>query len=310
MSERALLRVQLRAGYGRRSNAPVLRDVAFEIQRGERFGLVGLSGAGKSTLVLALLGMLPWRGGWTEGEVFFEGVNLLALPESEARTLRGRRIALVPQSPMSALNPLVSLRRHFEQAWRAHQPSVNTAFEDRLREVLAQVQLPSERSFLLRRPGAVSVGQAQRVVLALALLHRPSLLIADEATSALDPCTQAEIVAMLRALNRSEETSVLYISHDLLSVLQFCGTLAVLDAGSIVECVEVERLLQKAGHPLTAALIRTLPAPLAAILHCARERNAEPGGSSNSPQVSREFTTFSVFHRLEPAPKLRDVSGK
>ncbi len=120
----ALLEVRLRAGYGKQR---VLDGVEFALGAGDRLGLVGTSGAGKSTLVLALLGLLPWRGGWAEGEVRLEGVNLLGLREREARRLRGRRVALVPQSPMSALNGAVTLRKHFEEAWRAHEREAGRA---------------------------------------------------------------------------------------------------------------------------------------------------------------------------------------
>ena len=146
-----LLTVRLRAGYGKQC---VLEEVGFVLERGGRYGLVGASGAGKSTLVLALLGLLPWRGGWAQGEVLLEGVNLLALKEREARKLRGKRIALVPQSPMSALNGAVSLRAHFEEAWRAHESGCGATFEERVRELMQQVQLPEGEEFLRRKPGA------------------------------------------------------------------------------------------------------------------------------------------------------------
>lgn len=258
-----LLQVRVRAGYGKQC---VIDDVAFALGRGERFGLVGSSGAGKSTLVLALLGLLPWRGGWAEGEVALEGVNLLGLREREARRLRGRRVGFVPQSPMSALNGAVSLRRHFEEAWRAHERGLGERFEARVRDLMEKVRLPGDAAFLKRLPGAVSVGQAQRAVLAMALLHRPPLLIADEPTSALDPVTQVEILDLLRDINNAEGTAVLYISHDLLSVLRFCGRLGVLADGRLVESVRVEELEQGGAHPATQALLRTLPVPVGAVL--------------------------------------------
>ena len=259
----SLLHVRLRAGYGKRC---VLEDVEFALGAGERLGLVGTSGAGKSTLVLGLLGLLPWRGGWAEGEVLLEGVNLLGLREREARRLRGRRVALVPQSPMSALNGAVSLRRHFEEAWRAHERGLGERFETRVRELMAEVKLPGDPEFLRRLPEAVSVGQAQRAVIALALLHRPALLVADEPTSALDPVTQVEVLDLLREINRTEGTAVLYISHDLLSVLRFCGRLAVLDGGRLVETVRVDELVNGGRHEATQALLRTLPVPVEQLL--------------------------------------------
>ena len=266
-----MLQVNLRAGYGKQC---VIEGVEFALAAGDRLGLVGTSGAGKSTLVLALLGLLPWRGGWAEGEVLLEGMNLLALREREARRLRGRRVALVPQSPMSALNGAVSLRRHFEEAWRAHESSLGAGFESRVKELMGQVRLPEGAEFLGRLPGAVSVGQAQRAVIALALLHRPALLVADEPTSALDQVTQVEVLELLRQVNRTEGTAMLYISHDLLSVLRFCRRLAVLDGGRVVESVRVEELVGGGRHAATQALLRTLPVPLAALLEYA------PGGES------------------------------
>jgi ABC-type glutathione transport system ATPase component len=176
MSGQPLLRVRIDAGYAGRA---ILRDVRFELERGEVLGLVGTSGAGKSTLVLSLLGLLPWRGGRVTGEVMLEGRNLLALPERELRALRGRRIALIPQSPMTALNAAISLRSHFVEAWKAHAPMEREAFDARVGELLAEVQLPCDAEFLRRKPGQISVGQAQRALIALALLHRPALVVAD-----------------------------------------------------------------------------------------------------------------------------------
>ncbi|RXH57341.1 ABC transporter ATP-binding protein [Granulicella sibirica] len=259
MSEGAipLLRVSLQASYGRQS---VLRDIRLDLEKGESLGLVGTSGAGKSTLILALLGLLPWRGGTVTGEVLLEGQNLLTMPERDARRLRGSRIALIPQSPMNALNAVVSLRAHFDEAWRAHDNRGRAALETRLATLLSEVQLPTDPSFLKRKPGEISVGQAQRVMIALALLHRPAILVADEPTSALDPVTQAEILKLLRHLNQTMGTTLLYISHDLLSVLQLCDRIAVLDTGTIVELLSVDRI-EQAVHPATLALLNALPAP-------------------------------------------------
>src|SRR4051794_33466403 len=159
MTRSTLLRVDLQAGY---SAKPVLRDIRFELNRGEVLGLVGTSGAGKSTLVLALLGLLPWRGGRVRGEVLLEGTNLLELPERQIRLLRGRTVSLIPQSPMTALNSAISLRRHFYEAWRAHEGNGRLKWNERVLELLSDVQLPLDPDFLLRRPTEISVGQAQR----------------------------------------------------------------------------------------------------------------------------------------------------
>jgi ABC-type glutathione transport system ATPase component len=258
-----VLQVRLQARYGKRS---VLSGVDFDLCAGEALGLVGSSGAGKTTLAMALLGLLGWRGGQSWGEVLLDGHNLLDLPAREARRVRGKAIALVPQSPMTALNPAVSLRAHFEQAWSAHDGAGRGALDARLEQLMREVQLPpASDGFLRRMPGQISVGQAQRVLIALALLHRPSILVADEPTSAMDPVTQAGIVSLLRQLSRSHGTALVYISHDLVSVLQLCDRIAVLDAGAIAECIPVAQI-QQARHPATLALLGSLPVPVDVML--------------------------------------------
>ena len=258
-----LMQVRLNAGFGKR---PVLTNLEFDLCPGEALGLVGASGAGKTTLAMALLGLLPWRGGEASGEVLINGVNLLALPAAEARRLRGNVIALVPQSPMTALNPALSLGAHFQAAWRAHASAGRADFDLRLRELLDEVQLPAEDAgFLRRKPPQISVGQAQRVLIALARRHYPGILIADEPTSALDPVTQAEIVRLLRQLTRDRGVGLLYISHDLMSVLQICHRIAVLDAGAIAETLPAAQL-PLARHPATLSLIGALPVPVATLL--------------------------------------------
>jgi ABC-type dipeptide/oligopeptide/nickel transport system ATPase component len=145
-----------------------------------------------------------------------------------------------------------------------------------------EVQLPTgDVGFLGRKPGQISVGQAQRVLIALALLHRPSILIADEPTSALDPVTQAEIVRLLRDLNRRTGTALLYISHDLVSVLQLCDRLAVLDSGVIAECVQVAQIGQ-AQHPATLSLLHSLPVPVRDLLSHFSSKSSEPGPGEGS----------------------------
>ena len=155
--DRPLLQVRIQAGYGRQS---VLRDISFDVHAGEILGLVGTSGAGKSTLVLALLGLLKWRGGKVTGEILLEGQDLLRMRERDLRRLRGKTIALVPQSPMTALNSALSLRAHFEEAWKAHENSGRKALAPRLATLMSQMQLPADPEFLQsstrrsqRRPG-------------------------------------------------------------------------------------------------------------------------------------------------------------
>jgi ABC-type glutathione transport system ATPase component len=282
------MQVCLRADYGKHC---VLKQVRFDLCAGEALGMIGTSGAGKTTLVMALLGLLPWRGGTASGEVLVDGHNLLTMPACEARQIRGKIISLVPQSPMTALNAAVSLQAHFDEAWRAHESSGQKMLESRLQQLMEEVQLPAnDAGFLRRKPGQISVGQAQRVLIALALLHRPSILVADEPTSALDPVTQAEILRLLRQLNRRHGTAMLYISHDLVSVLQLCSRLAVLHSGAIAECVQVAQIRQ-AQHPATLSLLRSLPVPVQVLLsHCTTyigsDEQARDSGGSQLPLSS------------------------
>jgi ABC-type glutathione transport system ATPase component len=293
------MEVRLSAAYGKQR---VLTNVEFDLCAGEALGMVGASGAGKTTLVMALLGLLPWRGGKARGHVMVGGVDLLATNSRHARTLRGKTIALIPQSPMTALNAMVSLRAHFDAAWGAHESSGRKGLEPRLRLLLEEVQLPArDQSFLARKPGQISVGQAQRVLLALALLHRPSILIADEPTSALDAVTQAEVVRLLHKLTRNQETALLYISHDLISVLALCDRLAVLYGGTIAETVPIAQIGQ-AKHPATLSLLRSLPLPAEVLLSHLRaggwedDRNA--GGADTAPGAVPEEIQTSAQAQL------------
>lgn len=254
-----VLKLSISAGYG---GMTTLQDVALHIHAGERVGVVGSSGAGKSTLAMAAMGLLPWRGGWVRGEVRLHGGNLLGLHPRQWRAIRGRRMALVPQSPATALNPALTLRRHFREAWRAHVPVDARSLEERMRTLLQRVGLPADEAFLRRRPAEISIGQGQRILIALALLHRPELLVADEPTSALDVCNQAETLRLLDELSRENNMALLYISHDLVSVVQMCDRMVVLSGGAVVETLSCDSLhAETAYHPATRRLLQTLPAP-------------------------------------------------
>jgi peptide/nickel transport system ATP-binding protein len=257
MSEGPLLHVRLSAGYPAKS--AVLRDASFELQPGEILGLVGESGSGKSTLALAILRLLNYRGGTVTGRILFQGRDLIPLPEREMRRVRGREIGFVPQSPVTSLNPALRIGTQLNEAWAAHANGAMSQRRDRFLSLLDSVSLPAGDSLLRRHPGELSVGQAQRLLIAMSILHKPSLVIADEPTSALDVVTQAEILKLLARLNRDLNMAVLYISHDLLSVSSLCHRVAILHDGSIVECAPTEQIFRAPQHPYTHRLIEAMP---------------------------------------------------
>ena len=235
----------------------MLREVELEMRRGEVLGLVGQSGSGKSTLAMAILGLLDRKRAQERGVIEFEGCDLLKLGERELRTLRGRKIALVLQSPQSSLNPALKIRTQLKETWRAHAGEPDC--ESVIRGALESVSLPSSEEFLRKYPSQMSVGQAQRVLIAMAVMHRPALLIADEATSALDVITQSEILALFRELNRSSGMAILYISHDLASVAGICDRIAILHEGQIAELGTTEQVLTQPRHEYTRRLLAAMP---------------------------------------------------
>ncbi len=238
----------------------VLHDVVLEIQPGEILGLVGQSGSGKSTLALAILGLLDRKRAHAEGSIHFCGTDSLRLSEREMRKIRGRSLGLVLQSPLTSLNPALKIRTQLKEAWRVHAVGTKADWQTVVRGALTSVSLPADDEFLRRYPSQLSVGQAQRVLIAMAVLHRPALLIADEATSALDVITQSEILALFARLNQESGMSILYISHDLPSVAGICHRIAILHEGEIVECAPTEPIFTSPQHPYTQRLIAALPA--------------------------------------------------
>ena len=237
----------------------VVRNVELEMQPGEILGLVGQSGSGKSTLALAILRLLEMKRGTARGKICFQGRDLMLLNEKAMRRLRGRELALVLQSPLSSLNPVLRIGTQFAEAWRAHMPGRRREWKAQTLRLLARVSLPAEEGFLRLYPRQLSVGQAQRVLIAMAVMHNPALLIADEPTSALDVITQSEILRLFAGLNQALNMSILLISHDLLSAASLCHRIAILHQGRIVECDTTEQIFRHPRHPYARKLIESIP---------------------------------------------------
>jgi ABC-type glutathione transport system ATPase component len=254
-----LLETQLQVDYTGKPG--VLRNLEIRVEPGEILGLAGQSGSGKSTLALAILRLLDGKNAAIRGEIRFAGRDLIRLEEREMRRIRGREIGLVLQSPLSALNPSLRIRTQLKEAWRCHEPS-GAEGDRRIEETLASVNLPTDEVFQRKFPRELSVGLAQRVLIAMAILHRPRLLIADEPTSALDVITQSEILALFARLRGELGMAMLFISHDLPAIATVCDRVAILHDGEIVEEASPEQIFGHPRHPYTQRLVSAIPAPL------------------------------------------------
>lgn len=275
MADSPFLSLSLDVSY--RNKPEALKSVFLQMRQGEVLGLIGQSGSGKSTLALAILRLLELKGGKASGTIFFQGRDLLKLKEREMRALRGSEIGLVLQSPLSSLNPALRIGTQLTEAWKAHASGPRDEAKSRIQDALIAVSLPSDDEFLRRFPSQLSVGQAQRVLIAMAVMHRPALLIADEPTSALDVITQAEVLQLFRKLNQDLSTGILYISHDLLSVATICDRIAILNQGEIVECGLTGQIFNHPVHPYTKKLIAALPEKPAILTDRNYERLMRPG---------------------------------
>lgn len=246
--------------------APAVRDVSFSIGRGEVLGLVGESGSGKSVTSLAIMRLLAPQA-TTRGEILFTDsdgadratANLLTLPEEKMRSLRGSRIAMIFQEPMTALNPVMRIGDQIAEAILAHEKISKVEARNRVVEALREVAIAEPERRVRSYPHQLSGGMRQRVVIAMAIANRPQLLIADEPTTALDVTIQAQILELLSDLRKKFGLTMLFISHDLAVVSQVADRVAVMYAGSLVEYANRSDIFQAAVHPYTKGLLRSVP---------------------------------------------------
>ena len=240
------------------ADVSAVSDVSVEIAEGEIFGLVGESGCGKTTLALALMGLLPASAD-VRGSIRFQGRDLVPLSDDEMRRLRGDRISMVLQDPMTSLDPCFSIGEQVAETIRAHRPADRRAARDRAIRLLRDVGIPDAERRYADPPHRLSGGMRQRVVIATALANEPALMIADEPTTALDVTIQAQVLDLLRDLRRTHHTTILLITHDLGVVAQLCDRVGVMYAGQLVEVAPVETIFRAPRHPYTQALLEALP---------------------------------------------------
>ena len=234
-------------------------DVSFRVGRGEVMGLVGESGSGKSVTGFSILGLVDPPGRVVAGQVLFGGRDIAGLPDTEMRRLRGKHIAMVFQDPMMTLNPVLRIDTQMIEAVQAHDAVPRAEARARARDALGLVGIPSPDERLRAYPHQFSGGMRQRVAIAIALLHRPALIVADEPTTALDVTIQAQILAEMQALCARFGTALVWITHDLSVIAGLADHIAVMYAGRIVEKGTVDQVLDSPMHPYTHGLIGSVP---------------------------------------------------
>ena len=237
-----------------------VRGVSFGVRKGEILGIVGESGSGKSVTSMTILRLLADTARIKEGAIRFEGQDLTKVSEKEMRAIRGQKIAMIFQDPMSSLNPLVPVGKQVAEIMKIHHPEMKPEqLKQRTLELFEQVRIPEAAKRLRSYPHEFSGGMRQRVMIAMALANRPDLLIADEPTTALDVTIQDQILKQLRSLQREYGTSIIFITHDLGVVAELCDRVVVMYGGLIMEEAPIEEIFANPLHPYTMGLLASIP---------------------------------------------------
>jgi peptide/nickel transport system ATP-binding protein len=283
----------------------IVRQASFTLDRGETLGIVGESGSGKTMTALALMGLLP-EGAMTSGAILFEGRDLAKLSEAEMQTLRGDRIAMIFQEPMTALNPLLSVGRQIAEPLILHRGLSKAAAQAEAVKLLRRVGLPDPERRVRAYPHELSGGQRQRAMIAMALSCEPRLVIADEPTTALDVTVQAQILDLIADLGAQSDMALILVSHDLAVIAQNCARVLVMYGGMAMESGRTADVLARPAHPYTRALLGARPrvggargARLQAIPGSAPSAGAAPKGC---PFAGRCPMTLPACGEAVPAP--------
>ncbi len=237
----------------------VVDSIRFDVHKGEVLGIVGESGCGKSVTSLSIMGLLPQKTSKLSGEILFQGKDLLKLNEKSMRKLRGNELAMVFQEPMTSLNPLFKIGNQLEESLRVHLSLTKKQAKERAIQILKLVGLPRPEELYGEYPHQLSGGMRQRVMIAMAMICDPKVLIADEPTTALDVTIQAQILKLMKDLNKKMETSIVFITHDLGVVAEMCDRVMVMYAGQVVEEGSVKTIFKNPKHPYTRGLMKSVP---------------------------------------------------
>lgn len=234
-------------------------NVTFLLEKGKVLGIVGESGCGKTVTSLSILKLLPNNAIIDSGKIFFNDMNLTDLNQEDMRLIRGNKIALIPQDPLTSLNPVYTVGDQIREVIELHQNIYDEKANKRAIEVLSQVKIPNPERILTNYPHELSGGMRQRVIIAMALSCKPRLLIADEPTTALDVTVQAQILDLIRYIQKDEGMSLLLITHDLGVIAEMCQDVIVMYAGQVVEYADVLNIYKDPLHPYTIGLLKSLP---------------------------------------------------
>ncbi|KAA1052869.1 ABC transporter ATP-binding protein [Azospirillum argentinense] len=277
----------------RRGLLPAVRELSFSVKSGEMLAIVGESGCGKSLTALALLGLVPPPGRVTGGTVRLEGRDLLALDEAALRRVRGARISMIFQEPMTALNPVLTVGEQIMEAILEHEPVSRKAARERTLALLERVRIPDPERRFAEYPHRLSGGMRQRVMIAMALAGAPAVLVADEPTTALDVTIQAQILSLIDELRREQGTAVVFITHDLGVVSRYVDRVLVMYAGRKVEERDTRDLFSDPLHPYTRGLIAAQPRAGSGAAGAVRERLAEIPGTVPALAAMPQGCTFA-----------------
>lgn len=278
-----------------------VNGASFEVGKGETVCLVGESGCGKTVSALSILGLVKAPPGRiAAGRILFEGANLLSMGDEALRRIRGKRISMIFQEPLTSLNPVFTIEDQISEAIRVHEKAEGSVVRERVIELLGSVGIPSPEQRLGSYPHQLSGGQRQRVMIAMALACQPDLLIADEPTTALDVTVQAQILKLLKGLQAERSLSLLYITHDLGVVASIADRVYVMYAGCVVEQGETRDVFERPCHPYTKGLLASLPdralrgKPLAALKGSVPSRFGRPVGCPFRPRCGEALEQCSL----------------
>lgn len=286
-------------------------DVSYSIKRGETVGLVGESGCGKSVSSMAVMGLLPGKDTCrVGGKIHFDGMSLLDADKETMRKLRGDRISMVFQEPMTCFNPVVHIGKQIAEAIKLHRKMSRQELDERVVELLNMVGIPDPVGVAKRYPFELSGGMRQRAMIAMAMCCDPELLIADEPTTALDVTIQAQILDLIRTMQQQTHTATIMITHDLGVIADICERIIVMYAGQIVEEADIFELFDHPAHPYTKALLLSIPS----VSDKGRKLYSIPGSVPAPGSITKGCVFASRCHKadkhcLEEQPELTDIGA-